>query len=150
MTERSIEHANFELERTYDRPLSEYLPLGPSPLPSSDGSSDPGNPTMNWTSGRGRETFRGGPPRAGLPLRGDLCGHRPRRAHCVLLHHGPRATRISVSLATITFQPRGVSTALAVAEYGVFLDGGDKVEFRREGVKSQMEALAELLDPQAG
>ncbi len=152
MTERSIDHANFELERTYDAPPERVFAAWAEPIAKQrwfvgSGESDY---ELDFQVG-GRETFRGGPPGGPVYLYEAIYADIVPGERIVYSYTMDReATRISVSLATITFQPRGASTALALTEYGVFLDGGDKVEFRREGVKSQMEALAELLDPQAG
>ncbi|HEY1631177.1 MAG TPA: SRPBCC family protein [Rhizomicrobium sp.] len=53
--------------------------------------------------------------------------------------------KISVSLATVEFQPKGKGTRLRVTEQGAFLDGYDDAGRRREGVSSQLDVLAETL-----
>lgn len=55
------------------------------------------------------------------------------------------AHRISVSLATITFQSEGGKTKLILHEDGVFLDGHDTVESRERGTKELLESIANTL-----
>ena len=53
--------------------------------------------------------------------------------------------KISVSLATITFEAAGKGTKLTVTEQGAFLDGYDDAGSRERGVGSHIDALAETL-----
>jgi hypothetical protein len=50
-------------------------------------------------------------------------------------------TRISVSVATVEFEPAGTGTRLIVTEQDVFLDGHDKVEYREHGTKELLNSL---------
>lgn len=54
--------------------------------------------------------------------------------------------RISVSLATIEFEPDGAGTMLRVTEQGVFLDGYEDNGSRRQGTAWLMDNLATALD----
>jgi uncharacterized protein YndB with AHSA1/START domain len=49
---------------------------------------------------------------------------------------------ISVSLATIELTPQGAKTALRITEQGVYFDGQDGNEARREGTKHLLEQIA--------
>lgn len=49
------------------------------------------------------------------------------------MHLGDK--RISVSLATIEFKPKGSGTHLVLTEQGVFLDGYDDAGSREEGTR---------------
>jgi uncharacterized protein YndB with AHSA1/START domain len=51
-------------------------------------------------------------------------------------------TKISVSLATISFVAEGTSTTLTMHEDGAFLDGYDGVDSRRTGTIGLLDALA--------
>ncbi|MDB5367413.1 MAG: polyketide cyclase [Rhodospirillales bacterium] len=51
-------------------------------------------------------------------------------------------TRISVSLATIEFKGDRAGTRLIFTEQGAFLDDFDKTEYREEGSRAILEALA--------
>jgi uncharacterized protein YndB with AHSA1/START domain len=50
-------------------------------------------------------------------------------------------TRISVSVATVTFTPAGSGTQVVMTEQGAYLDGLDKPEQREQGIKYQMAKL---------
>jgi uncharacterized protein YndB with AHSA1/START domain len=55
------------------------------------------------------------------------------------------ANRISVSLATITFESEGDKTRLTLHEDAVFLDGHDTVQSRERGTQDLLEAIAGTL-----
>jgi len=54
-------------------------------------------------------------------------------------------TKISVSLATITFEKSGKCTKLTVTEQGVFLDGYDDAGARERGTNDLMDKLGHSL-----
>jgi uncharacterized protein YndB with AHSA1/START domain len=54
-------------------------------------------------------------------------------------------TRLSVSVVIVEFAAAGSGTAMSVTEHGVYLDGRDKPENRRQGVEAQMDKLATTL-----
>ncbi len=49
---------------------------------------------------------------------------------------------VSISLATLEFTPQGAGTSLRITEQGVFIDGQDGNEQRREGTKYLLEQVA--------
>jgi uncharacterized protein YndB with AHSA1/START domain len=49
---------------------------------------------------------------------------------------------LSVSLATLEFTSRGGATTLRITEQGVFIDGNDGNESRREGTRYLLEQVA--------
>ncbi len=53
--------------------------------------------------------------------------------------------RISVSLATITFAPKGRGSLLTITEQGTFLDGYDDAGSRERGTKELIERMAASL-----
>jgi len=53
--------------------------------------------------------------------------------------------KISVSLATIEFQPSGQGTRLVMTEQGAFLDGYDDAGSRAEGTRWLLEKLGQAL-----
>jgi uncharacterized protein YndB with AHSA1/START domain len=55
------------------------------------------------------------------------------------------AHRISVSLATITFEDQGDKTKLVLHEDGIFLDGYDTVHSRERGTRELLESIAATL-----
>lgn len=50
-------------------------------------------------------------------------------------------TRISVSLATVEFEPAGAGTRLVFTEQGAFLDGLDTPAQREQGTGELLDAL---------
>jgi len=54
-------------------------------------------------------------------------------------------TKISVSLATITFEKSGKCTKLTITEQGVFLDGYDDAGARERGTNGLMDKLGHSL-----
>lgn len=54
-------------------------------------------------------------------------------------------TKISVSLATVTFEKSGKGTKLTITEQGVFLDGYDDAGARERGTNDLMDKLARSL-----
>ncbi|ERK72816.1 SRPBCC family protein [Leifsonia aquatica] len=55
------------------------------------------------------------------------------------------ADRISVSLTSVEFLPDPAGTRLVLTEHGVYLDGLDQPEYRRQGIALQLEALDAFL-----
>lgn len=55
------------------------------------------------------------------------------------------ADRISVSLTSVEFLPDPAGTRLVLTEHGVYLDGLDQPEYRRQGIAQQLEALDAFL-----
>ncbi|HEX9785108.1 MAG TPA: SRPBCC domain-containing protein, partial [Opitutaceae bacterium] len=53
--------------------------------------------------------------------------------------------KISVSLATIEFEPAGKGTKLVLTEQGAFLDGYDDAGSRERGTGSLLDALEKSL-----
>jgi uncharacterized protein YndB with AHSA1/START domain len=59
-------------------------------------------------------------------------------------------TRISVSLATVLFEPAAEGTRLSYVEQGVFLDGQDTAAAREHGTRELLERLGERLREKEG
>lgn len=53
--------------------------------------------------------------------------------------------RISVSVTCIEFAADGDGTRLVLTEHGVYLDGEDQPEFRKEGIGEQLDGLGRML-----
>ena len=54
-------------------------------------------------------------------------------------------TRISVSQVTVEFAPAGKGTKLTYTEQGIFLDGEDEPKFRFEGTNELLDNLGKTL-----
>ena len=155
MSQRSVTHATFTIERTYDaapaRVFAAYADpaakarwfVGPDDWESSDHELD-------FRVG-GREHVSGGPK--GGPIHAYDAVYQdivPDERIVSTYEMHMDQTRISVSLATTEFKPDGEGTRLVYTEQGAFLDGHDQSNYREQGTKDLLDALgAELLRQRA-
>jgi len=130
MTERSVTHATFVVERSYEASPARVFAAWADPAAQARWFAGPDE----WETAEfeldfrvgGRETNRGGPP--GGPVHSfhgyyqDIVPDQ-RIIYTYDMHLDE--TRISVSLATVEFTPAGRGTRLIFTEQGAFLDGYD-------------------------
>jgi uncharacterized protein YndB with AHSA1/START domain len=144
MTERSVTHATFVVERTYDAAPARVFAAWADPAAKS-----------RWFGGDefeldfrvgGRELNRG------AMESGQAYSFEARYQDIVpdqrivytyeMQLHG---ARISVSLGTVQLEPAGDGTRLTYTEQGAYLDGLDTPEQREQGTGALLDALgAEL------
>jgi uncharacterized protein YndB with AHSA1/START domain len=146
MTERSVTHSTFVLERTY--------PATPDRVFAAWSSRDAktewfGGPdewvgdelTLDFRVG-GREHVRGGPE--GGPVHSYDAVYQDivpdnRIVMTYEMHLGD--TKISVSLATVEVAPVDGGTRLVYTEQGAYLDGYDDAGSREEGTNGLLDNL---------
>ena len=150
MTQRSVTHATFVIERSYDASPARVFAAWASPEakgrwfvgPDDWESSDH---ELDFRVG-GRERVSGGPP--GGPVHAFDARYQdivPDRRIVSTYDMHMDKTRISVSLATVEFMPEGAGTRLIYTEQGAFLDGYDNPKDRERGTADLLDALgAEL------
>src|SRR3984957_5730878 len=150
MTESSVTHDTFVLERTYDVAVADVFRAWSDPVlkarwfAGSAEALDAGY-ELDFRVG-GREFNRAGPP--GGPVYTyesqfrDIVSEQ-RIVYTYEMHADEN--RISVSVATVEFHSQGARTRLVVTEQGVFLDGHDNAAQREEGARALLESLAALL-----
>jgi len=146
MSERSVEHDTFVVERTY----------GTSPDRVFAAWSDPEAKARWWGSAveefeldfreGGRELQRGtdaeGNAYTFRALYQDIV---PSRRIVYTYDMLIDRARISVSLATVELEPDGEGTRLVFTEQGVFLDGHDSAARREHGMGSLLDRLGAVL-----
>lgn len=150
MTERSVSHATFVIERTYDASPARVFAAWATPEAKArwfgcDDTWVQGAYELDFRVG-GREMNRTGPK--GGPVHAydahyqDIVPNE-RIVFAYVMHIGE--TKISVSLTTVEFKPEGNRMRLIFTEQGAFLDGYDGAAEREEGTREGLDKLADEL-----
>jgi uncharacterized protein YndB with AHSA1/START domain len=151
VTQSSVDHETFVIERSYDVPVAQTFRAWADPRLKARwfaGSAEALGTSyeLDFRVG-GREVSRGGPP--GGPVftyEAEFRDIVPEERIVYTNEMYADETRISVSVATVQFRSQGPTTLLVLTEHGVFLDGHDTVTQREEGTRSLLESLAAHLD----
>jgi uncharacterized protein YndB with AHSA1/START domain len=147
---RTVQHATFVIDRTYDAPVEKVFAAWAEPRAKAKWFVGPddwekSNHEMDFRIG-GRERVSGGPP--GGPVHAfegryqDIVPDR-RIIYSYDMHIGEN--RISVSLATVEMTSEGAATRLIFTEQGAYLDGYDDAGQREEGTRRLLDNLAAAL-----
>jgi uncharacterized protein YndB with AHSA1/START domain len=152
VTERSVNHATFVIERIYPAHPAKVFGAWADPaakavwMDDPDFASDGTEADMDFRVG-GHERFSGLAP-DGSTYRYDATYYDivldRRIVYCYEMYTGD--DRMSVSVATVDIVPDGTGTRLTYTEQGVFLDGLDKPEAREEGTTWMLDNLAKYLE----
>ena len=151
MTERSVRHAKFTIERTYPAARERVFKAFADPQSKAKwfvgpDNWDKSNHQLDFRVG-GREAVSGGPP--GGPVHHYNATFQdivPNERIVTTYEMHLDEARISVSLATVEFKAAGSGTRLILTEQGAFLDGFDKPELRQEGTKGLLDQLGTALE----
>ena len=146
MSERSVTHATFVVERTYAASPARVFAAWSEPAIKRRwfaGPEDwePEEHELDFRIG-GRERSTGGPK--GGPVHTydaiymDIVPNK-RIISSYEMHLDE--TRISVSLATVELKPKDAGTRLIYTEQGAFLDGYDNAAQREQGTIELLDAL---------
>jgi uncharacterized protein YndB with AHSA1/START domain len=154
MSQRSVEHASFTIERRYDAPPHRVFAAWADP--AAKGRWFAG--AEGWESAPlefdfregglevGRSRLPGGPLHTYRAIYWELVtDHRIVYTYEMLIDDA----RMSVSLVTVELSPDGGGTQLVLTEHGAFFDGFEDPDRRRDGTGSLLEALARELSAQA-
>jgi uncharacterized protein YndB with AHSA1/START domain len=150
MTERSVTHSTFTLERTYDASPARVFAAFADPEQKAQWFAGPDE----WSLGEFEVDFRVGGREAnsGGPMDGPVHSFEARYydivpderiVYAYEMHLDDE--RISVSLATIQLEPAGDSTRLVLTEQGAYLDAFDDPTLRETGTRDLLEALGAYL-----
>ena len=148
---RSVTHATFVIERSYDVPPSmvfEVFADAKAKAAWFNGPEEwgPDEHALDFRVG-GRETTRGGPKGGPVHTYDALYYDIVANERIIIaydMHLDDR--RISVSLATIEIKPEGKGTKLTFTEQGAFLDGFDNVADREHGYGELLDGLGRYLE----
>ena len=153
MSERSIEHATFAVERTYDAsPARVFAAWADSAAKGrwfGDAGEESSEYELDFRVG-GRELSRGaGPDGEMYTYEAHFQDIVPDQRIVYTYEMQRDETRISVSLGTVELEEEGGGTRLIYTEHGAFLDGLDKPEYREQGTGTIFDALGAELQRQA-
>jgi uncharacterized protein YndB with AHSA1/START domain len=145
MTERSVTHATFVVERVYPAKPARVFAAWAEPKVKSRwfGPPDEGvdEYSLDFRIG-GREWSSGRAPN-GMHYTYDAHYYDivPDQRIVTAYEMHIDGTRISVSLGSVEIKPEGSGTRLTYTEQGAFLDGFDKPEMREKGTVDLLDAL---------
>jgi uncharacterized protein YndB with AHSA1/START domain len=145
MTERSVTHATFVIERTYDTSPARVFTAWTQPAAKARWFARDAEFELDFRLG-GQELNRGRAPDGQVysyEARFQDIVPGERIVYTYEMHSDE--TRISVSLATVEFKQDGAGTRLIYTEQGAFLDGHDTPAQREQGTGSLLDALGEEL-----
>jgi uncharacterized protein YndB with AHSA1/START domain len=150
MTQRSVKHATFMIERVYDAPPERVWRAWADRSEkaawfSSPEEWGPDEFELDFRVG-GREISRGGPP--GGPIYTYDATYRdivPGERFVYAYDMYSDDVRISVSLGVVELVPEGAGTRLTYTDHGAYLDGLDTPEEREHGTNELFDALGRAL-----
>jgi uncharacterized protein YndB with AHSA1/START domain len=151
MTDRSVTHATFTIERSYPASPARVFHAWADPEAKARWFAGPAEwntleAGMDFRVG-GREVNRGGPP--GGPIHTFEARYHdivPNERIITPYEMYMGETRSSVSVATLELMPNDDGTTLRYTEQGAFLDGLESVASREQGTRDLLEALAMALE----
>ncbi len=159
MTERSVIHDTFSIERTYPAAPSRVFAAFASKEAKEAWGDDPGVEPADGAAASTEFDFRpGGRERFGFRYESRTYGYDalyydivPDQRIVYSYEMYADGTRISVSVATIEFAKSGDGTALTWTEQGSYLDGIDGPQapaIRKEGTTEMLDGLTRYLTAQ--
>ena len=151
MTERSIEHAGFTIQRRYAAAPERVFAAWANPAAKARWFAGP----EEWEVGPHELDFREGGSEVGSggPKEGPVHGYRaiyweivPNERIVYTYELLIDEIRTSVSLVTVELERDGEGTRLTLTEHAAFFDGLEDPDLRRDGTGSLLDALARELD----
>ncbi|SDU73782.1 SRPBCC family protein [Jiangella alkaliphila] len=154
MIERKLTHSTFAVEREYKVPAEKVFQAFADPSIKATWFDDPGG---GWTLIDSSSDFREGGHEHnesrfgtdGPVSRFDARYHEIVEDLRIVYSYEMRVdgTRLSVSITSIELAGTAAGTLLTMTEQGVFFDGLENTEQRRQGLRDVLEALAGAVEP---
>jgi uncharacterized protein YndB with AHSA1/START domain len=146
MSERSIEHAAFVVERVYDASPDRVFAAWSDPQAKArwyNGSE--GDYEFDFRVGRWERHGGMLPDGREYAYQALYCDIVPGQRIVYTYDMLVDGIRISVSVATAEFKPEGGGTRLVFTEQGAFLDGHETPSRREQGMGSLLDSLGQWL-----
>jgi uncharacterized protein YndB with AHSA1/START domain len=145
MTDRSIAHGTFVLERTYPASPARVFRAWADPAIKKRWFGDGTEAKVFDFREGGRELVESGEGefQFGFDVRYEDIVENNRIIYTYYMTMGGK--RISVSVAAIELFAEGDGTRMTVTEHGCFLDGLDNADQRRRGTEGLLDALGNEL-----
>jgi uncharacterized protein YndB with AHSA1/START domain len=146
VSERSVTHDKFTIERTYDAPPGRVFSAWSEPAAKARWFGPGDSHELDFRVGGSEHLAVRGPDGSmySFDSRYQDIVRDQRIVYAYDMHR--EQTRISVSLATIEFNPAGEGTLLVLTEQGAFLDGQDDPALRVTGTGGLLDRLAAELE----
>ena len=150
MSERSIVHGTFTIERTYPVPPARVFAAWTDPVAKSRWFGEPGkdNRVEVFEFRPGGREHRTGPLTNGERYSCDIRYHDILEDRRIVYAYEMQlgGKRISVSIATIELEQAGKGTRMTLTEQGAFLDGLDTNAQREGGTRQLLDQLGRELE----
>jgi uncharacterized protein YndB with AHSA1/START domain len=152
MTNRSVTHSTFVIEREYGAPPARVFAAWSDPEAKAQWFGGPdewtkkSNYRLDFRVG-GEESVSGGPPGGTIHYYKAILQDIVPNERIVSTYdmHLDKA-KISVSLATVQLHAAGAGTRLVYTEQAVFLDGYDDAGSRERGTRDLLDKLGKALE----
>jgi uncharacterized protein YndB with AHSA1/START domain len=141
MTDRSVTHSTFTLERSFPVPAARVFAAWAEPELKARWFAGPDSVhALDFRVG-GQETASGVHDGQAIDFTTTYVDIVPQQriAYTSTMTFGGELT--TASLTTVEFVTEGDTTRLILTEHGAYLDGHEKPEWREEGTASQLDKL---------
>jgi uncharacterized protein YndB with AHSA1/START domain len=146
MTDRSVKHSTFTLERSYAAaPATVFAAWSDPATKAMWFAPEDGRYTLDFRVG-GMEAVHGG---EGVELVARSEYHDVVIDERIVYTTALFANEVlsTVSLTTVLFTGEGAGTRLVLTEQGTFLDGREEPDWRRQGTSDWLDALGRQMAP---
>ncbi len=146
MSERTVTHATFAVERSYAVPPARVFEAWADPVAKARWfGGDDWDHELDFSVG-GREVSTGTMEGTSFTFEGRYQDIVPDERIVYSYEMKMDDDRISVSLATVQIEPAGDGTRLTYTEQGAYLDGLDTPEQREHGTGELLDSLGKALE----
>jgi uncharacterized protein YndB with AHSA1/START domain len=149
MSEHSVTHATFVLERTYAAAPPRVFAAWADPVAKAEwmSGSSASLHTLDFRVGGAEHISASGPNGAQYTYDAVIHDIVPDERIVVTEVMHKDGTRIAVTMATVELSAAEEGTRLLLTEQGAYFDGLDRPDWRETGIGQQLDALGLFLAP---